>query len=226
MFQVRLSTQSYAPPRAVTIMTPANGWRGIEGQYRDGSWVFTLDEAQLSTEPTYFKFLLDDRLWMEGPYFRIAPAEGSTYNFDESEVTFAMSVAPTSPRDSSAVSPAAAPAVSPAAAPAVSPAAQTPLPAVTEGAMIGRVVALLTPFFTVGASWLAGFVARHVPGVKLDRSQIVAFMIAIATVCLGAAWKWLQGWQQHELLVANKLAAPIKPIVAAVATEVAADQRS
>jgi hypothetical protein len=24
------------------------------------------------------------------------------------------------------------------------------------------------------------------------------------------AWKWLQGWQQHEFLVAQKLAAPIK----------------
>ena len=56
-------------------------------------------------------------------------------------------------------------------------------------------------------------IARHVPGVKLDQTQVVSFMIAIVAVCLAGAWKWLEGWQQHELLVAEKLAAPIKAIV-------------
>jgi hypothetical protein len=210
---------AFGPPHVVAIMTPANGWRQIPGEYVDGAWVFALDEAEYGSEPSYFKFFLDGRFWMDGPYIRIAPTAGCTYNFDESEVTFAMSV-------TSGPTPGAAPAVPSAALPGAAvpatvhgpalPSAVGSQPAgtpVAEGALLGRFVALLTPFFTVAASWIAGVVAKNVPGVTLDKSQIVAFMIAVATVCLGSAWKWLQGWQQHELLVAQKLAAPLKPVV-------------
>jgi hypothetical protein len=41
-------------------------------------------------------------------------------------------------------------------------------------------------------------------------------MIAIVVVCLASAWKWLQGWQQHELLVAQRLAAPLKAVISAI----------
>jgi hypothetical protein len=37
---------------------------------------------------------------------------------------------------------------------------------------------------------------------------------------VAAAWKWLHGWQQHELLVAQRLAAPIKPVLTPTITEV------
>ena len=52
----------------------------------------------------------------------------------------------------------------------------------------------------------------------LDQTQVVSFMIAIVVVCLAGAWKWLQGWQQHELLVAQRLAAPIKAVISTVQT--------
>lgn len=81
---------------------------------------------------------------------------------------------------------------------------------VSEASLIGRFVAIITPFFALAAGWLAGVVAKAIPGVKLDKSQIVAFMVAIATSALTAGWKYLQGWQQHEQNVANGTAAPVK----------------
>jgi hypothetical protein len=80
----------------------------------------------------------------------------------------------------------------------------------TEGSLRGSFVAVLTPFFALAAGWIAGVVAEIVPGVDLDEGQIVAFMIAVTTAVLGAAWKWLQGWQQHEQLVATTPAKPKK----------------
>jgi hypothetical protein len=68
--------------------------------------------------------------------------------------------------------------------------------------MIARGVTLLTPVFAVAAGWLAGVVAKAVPGAHLDKNQVVTFMVAAATAALTAAWKWMQGWQQHERLVA------------------------
>lgn len=79
-----------------------------------------------------------------------------------------------------------------------------------EGSLLGRFVAIITPFFALFAGWLAGVVAKAVPGVTLDRGQIVAFMVAIATTVLTAGWKWLQGWQQHEQNVADGKSPPIK----------------
>jgi hypothetical protein len=202
MFNVTFTTTTYAPPRAVTLLTPLNNWVDIPGAYRDGSWVFDLDETQLWNKPAYFKFVLDERYWMDDPYIRIAPAVGATYNFDEARVTFTMATpAPPVP----------APMPVPDPGPGVLPV--VPVVPVSEGAIINRVVLLATPLITVAAAWLAGLVARHVPGVKLDQTQVVSFMIAIVAVCLAGAWKWLQGWQQHELLVAQKLAAPLKPIL-------------
>ncbi len=88
-------------------------------------------------------------------------------------------------------------------------AGQTTTPA-AEGSLIGRFVAIITPFFVVFAGWLAGVVAKAVPGAHLDRGQIVAFMIAVSTAALGAGWKWLQGWQQHEQNVADGKSPPIQ----------------
>jgi hypothetical protein len=80
----------------------------------------------------------------------------------------------------------------------------------TEGSLLGRFVALLSPVFVIAAGWLAGIVAKVVPGAHLNQTQIVAFMVAAATSALTASWKWLQGWQQHELLVAEGKASPRK----------------
>ena len=82
--------------------------------------------------------------------------------------------------------------------------------ATTEGSLAGRFVALLSPVFAIAAGWVAGRVATIVPGAHLDQTQIVSFMVVASTSALTAAWKWLQGWQQHERLVAQGQVAPRK----------------
>ncbi|MEV4003477.1 hypothetical protein [Actinomadura sp. NPDC049753] len=79
-----------------------------------------------------------------------------------------------------------------------------------EASWLGRGVALFTPVFAVAAGWLAGVVAQLVPGAHLDETQVTTFMVAASTAALGSGWKWLQGWQQHERLVADGKAAPVK----------------
>lgn len=78
----------------------------------------------------------------------------------------------------------------------------------TETSWLGRIVSILTPFAAIAAGWLAPWVAKHA-GVQLDQAQITAFIVAAALSALGAAWKWLTGWQQHERLVAQGLAVPV-----------------
>jgi hypothetical protein len=82
-----------------------------------------------------------------------------------------------------------------------SPAVETP--GATEASLLPRFVALLTPVFAT----LAGWVAHHT-GLDLDSGEMTTFMVAAATAALASAWKWLHGWQQHELLVAKGLDAP------------------
>jgi len=80
----------------------------------------------------------------------------------------------------------------------------------TEGSLIGRFVALLSPVFAIAAGWLAGVVASKVPGVQLNSAQIASFMAVASTSALTATWKWLQGWQQHVQLVSQGTVAPRK----------------
>src|ERR1700742_2332455 len=91
----------------------------------------------------------------------------------------------------------------------------------TETSWIGRLVAIFTPVFAVAAGWFAGVIAQAVPGAHLDQNQIVAFMTAAAVSVITAGWKWLQGWQQHEALVAQGLDVRVKA-GPAVATTTAA----
>lgn len=76
-------------------------------------------------------------------------------------------------------------------------------PQSSEQSLAGRFVSLLIPILAIGAGWLAGVVGQAVPGLALDENQMVAFMVAAATAVITSGWKWLQGWQQHELLVAE-----------------------
>lgn len=71
----------------------------------------------------------------------------------------------------------------------------------TEGSIIGRIVAIITPFLAAAAAWLTGYVARHT-GVKLDQTEIVALMVSVVTAGLASGWKWLEGLQKHEQRVA------------------------
>jgi hypothetical protein len=102
------------------------------------------------------------------------------------------------------------------AAPTVSSVPATSSVNVSEGSNAGRFVALFTPVFVIVAGWAAGFVGKHVPGAQLDQTQIVTFMTAASASALGSAYKWLQGWQQHEQRVAEGIAEPVKQAVAAV----------
>jgi hypothetical protein len=81
----------------------------------------------------------------------------------------------------------------------------------TEGSIIGRIVAILTPFLAAAAAWLTGYVARHT-GVKLDQAEIVALMVSVVTAGIAAGWKWLDGLQKHETRVAEGTAAPIREV--------------
>ena len=82
-------------------------------------------------------------------------------------------------------------------------------PPAGETSLISRFVALGTPVFVVAAGWIAGLVAQAVPGAHLNQTELVAFMIAAATAALTAAWKWLEGWQQHERRVAEGTEQPV-----------------
>ena len=100
----------------------------------------------------------------------------------------------------------------PAAAQPVDASVQAARPAMpSEASLIGRFVAIFTPVFAIAAGWFAGLVAQLVPGAHLNQAQIVAFMTAAAASVITAGWKWLQGWQQHEALVARGADVPVKP---------------
>lgn len=96
----------------------------------------------------------------------------------------------------------------------MSPNGESPTPPnpTSEGSLRGSFVAMITPFFALAAGWIAGVVATAVPGVTLDKNQIVAFMVAVTTSALGAGYKWLHGWQQHELRVSQGIAVPVKEV--------------
>jgi len=74
-----------------------------------------------------------------------------------------------------------------------------------ETSWLGRIVAILTPFAALVGGWIAAWVAKHT-AVQLDQQQITALIVSVALSVLGAGWKWLTGWQQHERLVAQGLA--------------------
>jgi hypothetical protein len=78
----------------------------------------------------------------------------------------------------------------------------------TEGSIIGRIVAIITPFLAAAAAWITGYVARHT-GVNLDQAEIVALMVAVVTAGLGVGWKWLDGLQKHEQRVSEGIAIAI-----------------
>lgn len=64
---------------------------------------------------------------------------------------------------------------------------------------VNRVVVLLTPLFVAASAWVSGYVAQHFPGLPaLSAGEVTALMIAGAAAAVGAAYKWIDGWQKHE----------------------------
>lgn len=63
---------------------------------------------------------------------------------------------------------------------------------------VTRIVALLTPVFTAGAALASAYAAKH--GLNLPASEVLTVEIAAGTAGLGAALKWLHGYQAFEAL--------------------------
>lgn len=74
-----------------------------------------------------------------------------------------------------------------------------------------RVVTALTPLlFAPAAGWIATRLAEL--GFEPDAGQFTAIFISGATVAVGAAWKWLDGWSKWEQTAAADEAAPVEDL--------------
>jgi hypothetical protein len=62
-----------------------------------------------------------------------------------------------------------------------------------------RIVVLLTPLvFVPAAGYISAWVAKQIPGVDLDPALVSGVFVAGALSAVAAAYKWLDGWQEHE----------------------------
>jgi hypothetical protein len=62
-----------------------------------------------------------------------------------------------------------------------------------------RLVALLTPLlFAPLAGAVSAWLAKHVPGAKIDQDQLQEIFIGGALIALAPAAQWLHGWQKYE----------------------------
>jgi hypothetical protein len=68
-----------------------------------------------------------------------------------------------------------------------------------------RVVAVLTPLvFAPLAGAIAAWLARHAPGVDVQKDDIQAIFIGGALIAVAPALQWLHGWQKYEAREAHK----------------------
>ena len=87
-----------------------------------------------------------------------------------------------------------------------------------------RVVALLTPLvFAPLAGAVAAWLAKHAPGVEVDKDDLQQIFIAGALVGLAPAAQWLHGWQKWEARQASTDAAMEIATASAAVAGVAAE---
>jgi hypothetical protein len=68
-----------------------------------------------------------------------------------------------------------------------------------------RVVAVLTPLvFAPLAGAVSAWLARHAPGVDVQKDDLQAVFIGGALIALAPAAQWLHGWQKYEAREAEK----------------------
>jgi hypothetical protein len=61
-------------------------------------------------------------------------------------------------------------------------------------------VTLLTPVFAGLAGSLSTWMADNLPGApQIDQAGLTAIFVAGAASATAAAYKWLKGWQDHEM---------------------------
>ena len=61
-----------------------------------------------------------------------------------------------------------------------------------------RRVAVLTPFAAVLAGIAAEWLARHFPGISVDKSALEGVFLGGMAAVLAPSTAWLFGWQKHE----------------------------
>lgn len=63
-----------------------------------------------------------------------------------------------------------------------------------------RVVAFLAPFYATLAGLISAWLADHLPFIaeQVDHDELTAIFAGGAAAAIAAAYKWLEGWQQHE----------------------------
>ena len=87
-----------------------------------------------------------------------------------------------------------------------------------------RVVALLTPLvFAPLAGAVAAWLAKHAPGVEVDKDDLQQIFIAGALIGLAPAAQWLHGWQKWEARQATADAAMEVATASAAVAAVAAE---
>jgi hypothetical protein len=68
-----------------------------------------------------------------------------------------------------------------------------------------RVVAVLTPLvFAPLAGAVSAWLARHAPGISVQKDDIQTVFIGGALIALAPALQWLHGWQKYEAREAHK----------------------
>jgi hypothetical protein len=68
-----------------------------------------------------------------------------------------------------------------------------------------RVVAVLTPLvFAPLAGAVSAWLARHAPGITVQKDDVQAVFIGGALIALAPALQWLHGWQKYEAREADK----------------------
>ena len=61
-----------------------------------------------------------------------------------------------------------------------------------------RLVAALTPFAALLAGIAAEWLARHFPGISVDKSALEGIFLGGMAAVLAPATVWMFGWQKHE----------------------------
>src|SRR5690349_18228655 len=88
-----------------------------------------------------------------------------------------------------------------------------------------RVVAVLTPLvFAPLAGAVSAWLARHAPGITVQKDDVQAVFIGGALIALAPALQWLHGWQKYEAREADKEEAVEVATVQTAAAEEAAPQ--
>lgn len=88
MFTIRFKTIVYRPDLQVTIRNNVDGWdEDVPGIYENDEWRFELSEDQYAAGMN-FKFVLEQRYWMNGANLFLHPVAGDDFSFEAPLIQF------------------------------------------------------------------------------------------------------------------------------------------